>query len=440
MVRVNAASRQRLNYADNLKLLNRNWLNFVLVACIGTSICLYMLLWRAEERQAAALYNQTTNKLQQQQRQALQKEQQLHSKLETDEELEEEQADDAQAQLEAQLENEGDDGNQIVDEDDQLPELVAPEDHEEEADPAESRDTMKSIILTAAEVLSGHKPFLVYGTAWKKEMTATHVQEAVKAGFRFIDTACQPKHYNEPGVGQGWKAAAQELQLQRTDLFLQTKFTSLSGQDPNNIPYHKDATLEEQVRQSLQISLQNLQTDYLDSCVMHSPERTLEGTMRVWRVMEEAVDSGKVHRLGISNCYDYGTFTSLYEQARVKPSVLQNRLYEESGFDTELRAFCQEHGIWYQSFWTLTANRHALATPRARQMADSVQGDSKLTPQTLMYAYLMKSGYITPLSGTTSVAHMKEDVDVMVRVQNGEPLFSDESMMHEFGKLLGMEK
>jgi len=42
---------------------------------------------------------------------------------------------------------------------------------------------------------------LMYGTAWKKEKTAELVSLALKCGFRGIDTACQPKHYNEPGVG-----------------------------------------------------------------------------------------------------------------------------------------------------------------------------------------------------------------------------------------------
>jgi len=70
-----------------------------------------------------------------------------------------------------------------------------------------------------------NKPHLVYGTAWKKEETARLVSEAVKSGFRFIDTACQPKHYNEAGVGNGWTAAAQELGLSRSDIWLQTKFT-----------------------------------------------------------------------------------------------------------------------------------------------------------------------------------------------------------------------
>ena len=42
-------------------------------------------------------------------------------------------------------------------------------------------------------------PRLIYGTAWKKEATAPLVVSAVLAGFRGIDTACQPKHYYEKG-------------------------------------------------------------------------------------------------------------------------------------------------------------------------------------------------------------------------------------------------
>lgn len=287
---------------------------------------------------------------------------------------------------------------------------------------------------SAASVVSARQPFIVYGTAWKKERTAELVEQAVKAGFRFIDTACQPKHYNEAGVGEGWTNAAKELNLDRRDIFLQTKFTSLDGQDPNNIPYDKTLPLEEQVKQSLDVSLTNLKTTYLDSLVMHSPEPTVEDTMRVYRTMESFVEDGRVKRLGISNCYDYEKFTTIYEQAKVKPSVLQNRLYEDSNFDTELRQFCKEKGIWYQSFWTLTANRHALATDAARDWA----AKKSLNPQTLMFAFLMQLGYITPLSGTTSLTHMQEDVAVMHRLQDGEKIFENDEELRRFEKLLGM--
>jgi diketogulonate reductase-like aldo/keto reductase len=285
----------------------------------------------------------------------------------------------------------------------------------------------------ASKIVASGKPYLLYGTAWKKEETARLVSEAVHAGFRFIDTACQPKHYNERGVGLGWSAAAAELGLKREEVFLQTKFTSVAGQDINNIPYDPESPMEEQIKTSLATSLKNLKTDYLDSWVMHSPYRTVEDTLKAWRIMEEAVDEGKVRGLGISNCYDITMFKTIYEAAKHKPRVLQNRFYADSNFDTELRKFCKEHGVKYQSFWTLTANRKALATSQAKELSEA----KGLTPQTYMYAFLMSLGYVTPLSGTTNTVHMAQDVAVMERIQGGEAMFSLEEQ-REFARLLGM--
>ena len=44
-------------------------------------------------------------------------------------------------------------------------------------------------------------PWIIYGTAWKKEHTADLVVKAIQTGFKGIDTACQPKHYDEKLVG-----------------------------------------------------------------------------------------------------------------------------------------------------------------------------------------------------------------------------------------------
>lgn len=278
------------------------------------------------------------------------------------------------------------------------------------------------------------KPHLIYGTAWKEDATADLVSSAVKRGFRFIDTACQPKHYNEAGVGEGWSSAAKELGLERGDLWLQTKFTAVGGQDPNNLPYDKESPLEVQIRTSLEVSLKNLKTSYLDSWVLHSPMETMDETLQVWRVMEEGVEQGKVRQLGVSNCYSLDDFQTIYQNARIKPAVLQNRFYAESNFDTKLRKFCDAQDIQYQSFWTLTANRHALKKPEVVEMAKN----RGLTPQTYLYAFLMSMGYVAPLDGTTNPAHMAEDVALMKRLQGGENPFDDESEFMKFAELLGM--
>ena len=96
-------------------------------------------------------------------------------------------------------------------------------------------------------------PPMLYGTAWKKERTADLVALALESGFRGIDTACQPKHYEEALVGE-WCARFYSQGGKREALFLQTKFTPLNGQDPQRVPYDSHASLEEQILSSCDIS------------------------------------------------------------------------------------------------------------------------------------------------------------------------------------------
>lgn len=105
----------------------------------------------------------------------------------------------------------------------------------------------------------------------------------------------------------------------------------------------------DQIKQSVEGSLVNLQTSYIDSLVLHSPLETLDRTKKAWQVLESFVKEGKVKKLGISNCYDFNYFEQLYNYAEIKPSVLQNRFYSDSNFDVKLREFCKVKGIAYQS-------------------------------------------------------------------------------------------
>lgn len=188
------------------------------------------------------------------------------------------------------------------------------------------------------------------------------------------------------------------------------------------------------MRQSVKKSLQNLQTTYIDSLVLHSPMKTEDDTMRVWRVLEEFVDGGQIHSLGISNCYKPQKLKSLYQKAKVKPKVLQNRFHKETNFDIELRRMCKQYGMTYQSFWTLTANRQELASPLWKSLAK----EKGLSSQTLMYAYMMTLGH-TPLSGTKDTNHMDEDVDIMLRIQRGEKVLDDKEISN-MSKLLGIQE
>lgn len=251
------------------------------------------------------------------------------------------------------------------------------------------------------------RPRIIYGTAWKKDATASLVTRALQAGFRGIDTACQPKHYNEPGVGEGIAAFLRSGAASRSDLYIQTKFTSVDGQDPKRVPYDRTLPLREQVLESCAVSRNNLGVEVLDCLVMHSPMRTLDQTLTVWSAFEELVTRGWVRSLGLSNCYDLETLRSVWTNARIKPAVLQNRLYRDTGYDVELRRHCEAHSITYQSFWTLTANPHVLEGSELRRIAK----ERGLTPAQIFFRCLTQTG-IVPLVGTTSTLHMKQDLGI----------------------------
>ncbi len=214
---------------------------------------------------------------------------------------------------------------------------------------------------------------------------------------------------SEDLVGQALVELQTKHNISRKDLFIQTKFTSIRGQDQSKpLPYDPRAPLIEQVRQSFTTSLKNLNTDYIDSLVLHSPLESHDLTMEVYREFEKFVDDGRVKQLGISNLYDLNGLKKLYEDARHKPSVIQNRFHAETNFDSDIRQFCREKNIFYQSFWTLTANRNILAHPVVKRLAQEHHG----TSAQLFFRFLIDIG-LTPLTGTTDEKHMKEDLQVL---------------------------
>lgn len=249
-------------------------------------------------------------------------------------------------------------------------------------------------------------PSLIYGTAWKKERTADLVVQAVLSGFRGIDTACQPKHYDEPLVGEAIKQLSAHG-IKREELFVQTKFTPIAGQDPQRVPYDPNQPLDKQVAHSFEVSKRNLGTEYIDSLVLHSPIFPYSNLISVWGAMQKIYQEGGVAQIGISNCYDLELLKRLYADADIKPSVVQNRFYSESGYDKALRQWCSEHGIAYQSFWSLTANPHILGS----QSVGILSQKYTKTPAQILYRYLNHVG-ITPLIGSTSQMHMEQDLAI----------------------------
>lgn len=251
-------------------------------------------------------------------------------------------------------------------------------------------------------------PSFIYGTAWKEDETERLTRLAIEAGFRAIDTANQRKHYHEAGVGAAVAGAIADGVVRREDLFLQTKFTYLRGQD-SRLPYDPKASPIAQVRQSFTSSLEHLQVDAIESYVLHGPSRAegLDPTdLEVWRAMEELHNSGKTHHLGISNV-TLDQVAELSDFARVRPSFVQNRCYARDGWDRRVRAFCREKAIVYQGFSLLTANVRELQRPDFQRLAQRL----RKTPAQIVFRFAQQAGML-PLTGTTDVDHMREDLDI----------------------------
>jgi diketogulonate reductase-like aldo/keto reductase len=248
-------------------------------------------------------------------------------------------------------------------------------------------------------------PSFIYGTAWKEDRTEALALLALRSGFRAIDTANQRKHYFEAGVGAALATFLREGGT-REELFLQTKFTYVDGQD-HCLPYDPRAPYAEQVAQSFASSLEHLGVTYLDSYVLHGPERgrgLSGGDAAVWRAMEQLHAQGKARRIGVSNV-SLEQLEALHARATVKPAFVQNRCYARYGWDAEVRAFCRAHGIAYQGFSLLTANVREMAKPAITAIARRVGG----TAAQVVFRFAQQVGMI-PLTGTSSAAHMKEDL------------------------------
>ena len=114
-----------------------------------------------------------------------------------------------------------------------------------------------------------------------KEETKECVLNAIKVGYRSIDTA--QSYYNESEVGD----AIQECGVQREELFITTKVWI------DNYEYDK-------CRESVLKSLEKLKTDYIDLVLLHQPFSDYYGA---YRALEDLYHEGKIRAIGVSNFY-----------------------------------------------------------------------------------------------------------------------------------------
>jgi len=254
--------------------------------------------------------------------------------------------------------------------------------------------------------MTARAPDFLYGTAWKEDRTPALTELALRQGFRGIDTANQRRHYFEAGVGQGLAAAYRAGVVTREDLFLQTKFTYVNGQD-HRLPYDPAADLTTQVEQSMDSSLEHLGTTYVDSYVLHGPASGRgwsDADAEVWEAMVKQRLAGRTRVLGVSNV-SLRHLVQMVDSGAEAPAFVQNRCFAQLGWDRDVRAFCAERGIVYQGFSLLTANVEVLRT----RLVGGIAARLGATPPQVVFRFARAVGML-PLTGTSDPEHMTQDL------------------------------
>ncbi|EOD4372526.1 aldo/keto reductase [Staphylococcus aureus] len=155
-----------------------------------------------------------------------------------------------------------------------------------------------------------------------QEQTAEAVKEAIKAGYRHIDTA--QSYLNETEVGQGIEASG----IDRSELFITTKVWI------ENVNY-------EDTIKSIERSLQRLNLDYIDLVLIHQPYNDVYGS---WRALEELKETGKIKAIGVSN-FGVDRIVDLAIHNQIQPQVNQIEINPFHQQEEQVAALQQENVV-----------------------------------------------------------------------------------------------
>lgn len=227
-------------------------------------------------------------------------------------------------------------------------------------------------------------PRIGYGSFRMKEheMAFNGVTEALKAGYRAIDTAAI--YGNEEAVGDAIKAAG----IAREELFITTKVW--------NTDQGYDNTLK-----AFETSLQKLGLDYVDLYLVHWPKPTLVDT---YKAVERLYEEKLIRVPGVSNFHEHH-FEQLFAECQVKPMVNQIECHPSLSQDT-LRAFCAEQNIVVTA-WAPLGTGIVFTHPIVKALANKY---SK-TPAQIILRWQLEIGNIAIPKSITS-ERIAENLDV----------------------------
>lgn len=178
-------------------------------------------------------------------------------------------------------------------------------------------------------------PCMAIGTNWMnyKELYPI-IRAGFEAGFRAIDTARD--YGNEHVVGAVIKDVLKDLGMNRNDIFITTKIGN--GQQ-----------IQGNIEEQLEISLKNLQTDYIDLWLMHWPYP--DYYVRTWGKMEKIYGDGKgkVKSIGVANYQERHFKQLLLSNPRIIPMVNQME-YHPLRTASSLIRYMKDNNIRLQAY------------------------------------------------------------------------------------------
>ncbi len=210
------------------------------------------------------------------------------------------------------------------------------------------------------------------------------VSEALSVGYRMIDTA--QAYGNEAGVG----AAVKKSGIARDDLFLVSKVWI------SNYGYEK-------AKASIDESLRQLGTDYIDLMLLHQPFCDRYGA---YRALEDAYKEGKLRAIGVSNFYP-DHFIDLASNVEIVPAVNQ---VETHVFNQQIepQRYMKEFGTYLMSWGPLAEGRNNFFSNPVLEAIGAKYGKS--VAQVALHWLIQRDVIIIPKS--TNRERMEQNIDI----------------------------
>ncbi len=228
-------------------------------------------------------------------------------------------------------------------------------------------------------------PVLGYGVYQvTQEECERCVLDALEVGYRSIDTA--QSYFNEIQVGN----AIQKSGIAREDIFLTTKVWI------EHYGY-------EQAKASVLESMEKLQTDYLDLCLLHQPFSDYYGA---YRALEDLQTEGKIRAIGVSNFY-VDRLIDIASFARTVPQVNQVETHPFNQ-QTEAKKYMDKYGVQIEAWAPFGEGRGDMFLNPVISEIGAKYG--KTVAQTILRWHIQKGVVVIPKS--THKERMAENFNV----------------------------